>query len=88
QEYTSRFRNIFEQVESIDEANKSLYFTKRLKPATKTKVNYRLPDNLEDMICLATIYDTVMYSVEEAGYQVSDEFKNHSSRISTSENIE
>ncbi|CAG8665329.1 15384_t:CDS:2, partial [Dentiscutata heterogama] len=47
-------RNILGQVESMDEADKILYFTEGLKAATKAEVSYRSPENLEEAIRLAT----------------------------------
>ncbi|CAG8656534.1 4409_t:CDS:2, partial [Dentiscutata heterogama] len=39
-EYTTRFRNLLGQVESIEEEDKILNFIEGLKPATKAKVSY------------------------------------------------
>ena len=62
-------------METIDEADKILYFTKGLKAATKAEVNYHSPESLEDAVLMATTYDTAMYGISGTKYYILKKLK-------------
>ena len=61
QEYGMRFRNIIEQIETMNELDKVSYFVDGLKATTRMEIAYRSPENFEDAWKMAISYDTAMY---------------------------
>ena len=59
-DYTTIFRNIIGQVTGMGEQNKVGYYTDGLKQVIKIEVKYRKPQNLPEVIKMATEYDFVM----------------------------
>ena len=48
QEYTTRFRNLVEQITDMNEVDQVMYFIDGLRPATQQEVQYQCPTTLDD----------------------------------------
>ena len=63
QEYTSQFRNIVSQIDTMDPLDQVAYYINGLKAATRMEVSYQAPETLEDAWKLAIRYDTAMFGL-------------------------
>ena len=58
-----RFRNIIEQIDTMNELDKVSYFIDGLKGATCKEVAYQAPDTFEEAWKLAIRFDTAMFGL-------------------------
>jgi retrotransposon gag protein len=63
QEYGMRFRNLIEQIDTMNELDKVSYFLDGLKDATRREVAYQAPETFEDAWKLAIRYDIAMFGL-------------------------
>jgi len=63
QEYGIRFRNIIEQIDTINELNKVSYFINGFKGATCKEVVYQAPETFEEAWKLAICFNTTMFGL-------------------------
>ena len=64
QTYIVEFRNILGQITEIAELDQVQYFQAGLKPATRTEVNYRNPQTIEQAIKIAIEFDAARFGVQ------------------------
>jgi hypothetical protein len=63
QEYTSQFRNIVSQIDTMGPLDQVAYYIDGLKAATRMEVSYQAPETLDDAWKLAIRYDTAMFGL-------------------------
>jgi hypothetical protein len=79
-----RFRNIIEQIDTMNELDKVSYFVDGLKLATQREVAYQAPETFEEAWKLAIRFDTAMFGLgkpkmDQQGYRTSQGGRNQSS---------
>ena len=64
--YVYEFRNLVGQITGMGDLDQVMFFIEGLKQATRTEVNYRVPQNLEEAIEVAINYDTARFGPAKA----------------------